>query len=119
RLAALQARGLGDACLCALLPATEDMAEDGGTVGLAALCTAEHRTQHAADVAACVILLQRAEQGLGALRLAGVAAQRAHQQRQRGAARGRGLRVFDAHLLYHLPDRCTLDPRGESDVEGR
>src|SRR3546814_6848655 len=54
-----------------------------GAVGLAVLRAAEHRAEHAADVAAGMVLLQRAEQRLRAFGLAGVAAQRAHQQRQR------------------------------------
>src|SRR3546814_2841590 len=83
RLAALQAGGLGDAGLRALLLAAEDVAKDAGAAGLAVLRAAEHRAEHAADVAAGVILLQRAEQRLRAFGLAGVAAQRAHQQRQR------------------------------------
>src|SRR3546814_1879554 len=59
RLAALQAGGLGDAGLRALLLAAEDVAKDAGAVGLAVLRAAEHRAEHAADVAAGVILLQR------------------------------------------------------------
>src|SRR5690606_1994994 len=82
-LAALQARGLGDAGLCAFLLPAEDVAEDAGAVGLPVLRAAEHRTQHAAEIgAAGMVVLQRTEQRLRAFRLAGVAAQRAHQQGQ-------------------------------------
>src|SRR3546814_188114 len=118
RLAALQAGGLGDAGLRALLLAAEDVAKDAGAVGLAVLRAAEHRAEHAADVAAGMVLLQRAEQRLRAFGLAGVAAQRAHQQRQRGADGGRGLGGIDAQLLRDLLDRCALELRGEVVGEG-
>src|SRR5690606_29164680 len=80
-LAALQPGGLGDAGLGARLPAAEDVAEDAGAVGLPVLRAAEHRAQHAAQVAAGVVVLECAEQRLRPLGLAGIAAQRAHQQR--------------------------------------
>src|SRR3546814_14372651 len=65
-----------------------------------------------------MVLLQRAEQRLRAFGLAGVAAQRAHQQRQRGADGGRGLGGIDAQLLRDLLDRCALELRGEGAGEG-
>src|SRR3546814_2006352 len=65
-----------------------------------------------------MFLLQRAEQRLRAFGLAGVAAQRAHQQRQRGADGGRGLGGIDAQLLRDLLDRCALELRGEVVGEG-
>src|SRR3546814_218462 len=102
-----------DAGLLALLPAAEAVAKHAGAVGLAVLRAAEHRAEHAADVAAGMVLLQRAEQRLRAFGLAGVAAQRAHQQRQRGADGGRGLGGIDAQLLRDLLDRCALELRGE------
>src|SRR3546814_9516797 len=98
-----------DAGLLALLPAAEAVAKHAGAVGLAVLRAAEHRAEHAADVAAGMVLLQRAEQRLRAFGLAGVAAQRAHQQRQRGADGGRGLGGIDAQLLRDLLERCALE----------
>src|SRR3546814_13067881 len=89
-----------------------------GAVGLAVLRAAEHRAEHAADVAAGMVLLQRAAQRLRAFGLAGVAAQRAHQQRQRGAAGGRGLGGIDAPPFPDLRDRCALDLREEVVGEG-
>jgi hypothetical protein len=73
----------------------------------------EHGTQHLAEPARTgVILLQRTEQRLCTLRLTGVAAQRAEQQRQRRTDRRLGLLRIQAELLRHLPDGRALQLRG-------
>jgi hypothetical protein len=60
-----------------------------------------------------VILLQRTEQRFRPLRLAGVAAQRAEQQRQRCTDRRLRLPRIQAELLRHLPDGSALQLRGK------
>ena len=74
---------------------------------LIALCRS-HRPEHAADVQAAVVVLQRPQQGFGALRPGGVVAQCAHQQRQRGADRACGLLAVQPQLLGDLLQRCAL-----------
>ncbi|KAG1463698.1 hypothetical protein G6F57_013707 [Rhizopus arrhizus] len=107
--AAVELGGLGQAGFHLLLAAAEDVAEDAGAIaGGTTTTSAQHRTEHAAQVQAAVVVLQRAEQGLRPLRLRGVVAQRAHQHRQRGADRAGGLGIADAELLRHLLQRSAL-----------
>ncbi|KAG0928729.1 hypothetical protein G6F31_017611 [Rhizopus arrhizus] len=108
RLAQQLSGGLGQAGFHLLLAAAEDVAEDAGAIaGGTTTTSAQHRTEHAAQVQAAVVVLQRAEQGLRPLRLRGVVAQRAHQHRQRGADRAGGLGIADAELLRHLLQRSA------------
>src|SRR5690606_41036848 len=84
--------------------------EDAGPVGLARLGAAKHGAEQPAQVAgAGEIVLKCAEQRLGALRLAGVAAERAQQQRQGRADRAGGLRLAGAKLLRDLLQRRALE----------
>src|SRR5690606_3574117 len=112
-LALAEAGGLGDAGFRARLPAAEDVAEDAGAVVLPGLAAAEHGAEHAADIHAGMVLLQRAEQRLRALRLAGVPAERAHDEGQGSADRGRGLFLADAELLCELAGGRALELGGE------
>src|SRR5690606_21997162 len=109
-LVVAQAGGLAEAGLRARQLATEHVAEDAGAVGLPRLRAAEHGAEQAAEVAgAAAILLQCAEQRLGPLRLAGIAAERAEQQWQRGAHGGGGLVLPGAQLLRDLLQRRALE----------
>src|SRR5690606_38992688 len=109
-LVVAQAGGLAEAGLRARQLATEHVAEDAGAGGLPRLRAAEHGAEQAAEVAgAGEILLQCAEQRLGPLRLAGIAAERAEQQGQRGAHGGGGLVLPGAQLLRDLLQRRALE----------
>src|SRR5690606_23630874 len=109
-LVVAQAAGLAEPGFGARQLPAKHVAEDAGAVGLAGLCPAQHRTQQPAEVAgAGEIVLQRAEQRFGTLRLAGVAAQRTKQQRQRRSDRSRGLCLPGAELLRDLLQRRALE----------
>src|SRR5690606_37790063 len=109
-LVVAKAGGLAEPGFSARQLAAQHVAEDACAIGLARLRAAEHRTQHTAKITGTgEIALQRAEQRLGTLRLAGVAAERAEQQRQRRGDRAGGLRLPGAKLLRDLLQRYTLD----------
>ncbi len=112
-LAAVQPGGLAQALGGTVSVATEDMAEDAGTVGGIAATAAQHAAEQPAQIEAAgtgrgMITLQRPEQCLGALRFLRIAAHRAEQQGQGSADRGAGLVGVDAQLLGHLLQALAL-----------
>ena len=107
---AAEAGGLAQRLFRAWLLAAEDVAQDLAAIALRRTAT-EHRAEDAADIKSGVVLLQGAKQRLGALRLAGVAAERAKQQGQGSADRAGHLRRANAELLRHLLQRRAFELR--------
>src|SRR5690606_5879094 len=118
-LVVARAGGLAEPGLGARQLAAEHVAEDARAVGLPRLLATEHGPEQAAEIArAGEVGLQRAEQGLCALRLAGIPAQCAEQQRQGRAHRARGLRLAHAELLRDLLQRRAAELAEELVGEG-
>ena len=97
------------------LTIAEDVAED-----LCALsAAAQYGTQDTAKVEASVIPLQRTEQCFGALRLAGVATQRADEQGKGRGYRVVGLRCREPQLLRDGDGSLSLYVQAQSPGTGK